>query len=382
MSGTEHGWLPDCVYTGEKFESGLAFFADALGRITRFSREPADLAAARRLAGQAALPGLVNAHSVAPARLQRGRGDERALPPLTADDAYDAARLAFVEMLGAGITCVGEFCSGEGGESLLRAAHDVGIRIALFVREADAPRLIEQRSYPADEAWIGLALPDSAALSPDQLKVAGAFAHAQRLRVHARLGDAAGKPVLGRLAEHGLVDKRFTAIGAAAWTDEDIKVLGAARAMAAVCPTTARHFGWPVPPVEKLLAANVAVAVGSGRQVATDLLEEARLLPFAARAAGTALHAATVAGARSLGATGGALEVGRPADFFTVNLLDPSVAGADLGALPANLVVSLRHRAIHEVWVGAKQVIANGRHANQGAIVGKFADLQRRIWSH
>jgi len=51
----ETGWLPDCVYTGEKFEAGLAFFADDLGRITRFSGEPADLAAARRLAGQAAL---------------------------------------------------------------------------------------------------------------------------------------------------------------------------------------------------------------------------------------------------------------------------------------------------------------------------------------
>src|SRR6185312_8381772 len=27
----ELGWLPDCVYTGEKFEPGLAFFADAQG---------------------------------------------------------------------------------------------------------------------------------------------------------------------------------------------------------------------------------------------------------------------------------------------------------------------------------------------------------------
>ena len=41
----EGGWLPDLVYTGETFEAGLAFFADATGRITRFSREPADLAA-------------------------------------------------------------------------------------------------------------------------------------------------------------------------------------------------------------------------------------------------------------------------------------------------------------------------------------------------
>src|SRR5689334_8911946 len=42
-SSGEAGWLPDCVYTGEKFEYGVAFFADAVGRISRFSREPADL---------------------------------------------------------------------------------------------------------------------------------------------------------------------------------------------------------------------------------------------------------------------------------------------------------------------------------------------------
>src|SRR4051812_47639376 len=40
----ELGWLPDCVYTGEKFEAGMAFFADAQGRVSRFSREPKDLA--------------------------------------------------------------------------------------------------------------------------------------------------------------------------------------------------------------------------------------------------------------------------------------------------------------------------------------------------
>ena len=76
-AAAEAGWLPDCVYTEGKFESGLAFFADDLGRITRFSREPADLAAARRMPGQAALPGLVNGHSQAFQRALRGHPDRR-----------------------------------------------------------------------------------------------------------------------------------------------------------------------------------------------------------------------------------------------------------------------------------------------------------------
>jgi len=102
----ETGWLPDCVYTGDKFEAGLAFFADDLGHITRFSREAADLAAARRLGGQAALPGLVNAHSQAWQRVLRGRAGPadraaavQAAARLTPTDLYDAARMAFMEML-------------------------------------------------------------------------------------------------------------------------------------------------------------------------------------------------------------------------------------------------------------------------------------------
>src|SRR5439155_20464629 len=108
--------LPDCVYTGEKFETGLAFFADAVGRITRFSREPADLATARRLEGQAALPGLVNAHSHAFQRVLRGRTEqrakeavERALARLSDEDIFDTARMVFMKMLLAGVICVGEF---------------------------------------------------------------------------------------------------------------------------------------------------------------------------------------------------------------------------------------------------------------------------------
>src|SRR4029434_5695896 len=104
-----------------------------------------------------------------------------------------------------------------------------------------------------------------------------------------------------------------------------------------------------------------------------DLLKDARLLEYHLRVlreqrtglaadGPTALfHAATVTGARSLGATSGALEVGRPADFFTVNLYDPSIAGADPETLLANILFSMERRAIRDVWVGARQRISNGR---------------------
>jgi hypothetical protein len=46
----ETGWLADFVYHGGEFHSGVAMFAGADGRITRFSREPDDLQRSRRLA--------------------------------------------------------------------------------------------------------------------------------------------------------------------------------------------------------------------------------------------------------------------------------------------------------------------------------------------
>jgi formimidoylglutamate deiminase len=448
---TESGWLPDCVYTGEKFETGLAFFADAVGRITRFSREPADLAAARRLEGQAALPGLVNTHSHAFQRVLRGRGDarnreahERAIGRLNEEDVFDTARMVFMEMLLSGITCVGEFHylhqNADGtpladpnqlAREIIRGAHDVGIRISLlkvayargdyrgaaaaapgrfrtaaadqFVRETETLRVAMEKEFPADEAWLGVGAHSVAKVPAEYFKTIATYARTHRMRVHAHLSTRAeentaciaeyGRTPVAVLAEHGLLDKRFTAIDAIHLSDDDVKVLGTARATVCACPISEHMLGLGAAPIEKLVAAGAGIALGSDGHGQIDLLKEARLLEFHLRntrqqravfgtAPATALfHAATVTGARSLGATSGALEVGRPADFFTVNLYDPSIAGADPEVLLANIVFALERRAIRDVWVGARQRVANGRHAFHGPIVGRFVDVQRRIWA-
>jgi formimidoylglutamate deiminase len=448
---TEMGWLPDCVYTGEKFETGLAFFADAVGRITRFSREPADVAAARRLEGQAALPGLVNVHSHAFLRALRGRTEQRPLETyerlvagISDEEVFDAARMAFLEMLLSGITCVGEFQylhhASDGApypdpnhisREIIRAARDVGIRIALlrvaftranfraangsaparfgsanaeqFLRETEALRVEMEKSVPADEAWLGVAADSLAHVPIDQFKAIATYARAQRMRLHAHVSTSEaeniacvaeyGRTPIALLAEHGVVDKRFTAVDAIHLTDDEVKLMGTARATICACPTSEYTLGLGSAPVEKLLSAGAGVGLGTDGHGQIDLLKDARLLEFRLRAArqkrsgiandpSTALfHAATVTGARSLGATGGALEVGRPADFFTVNLNDPSIVGADPETLLANILFSLERRAIREVWVGARQRIANGRHPLHGPIVGRFVDAQRRVWS-
>src|SRR5437763_853151 len=72
-------WLPELLYTGGRFERGLALVCDEAGRITHLTRDYQTLATrVVRLPQRALLPGLVNAHSHSFQRGIRGRTEHRA----------------------------------------------------------------------------------------------------------------------------------------------------------------------------------------------------------------------------------------------------------------------------------------------------------------
>ncbi|MDT7605078.1 MAG: hypothetical protein QOF61_3075 [Acidobacteriota bacterium] len=90
---------------------------------------------------------------------------------------------------------------------------------------------------------------------------------------------------------------------------------------------------------------------------------------------------ATLHGASSIAVPSGELASGLAADFFTVDLGDPSIAGAGKDDLLPAVVFSLTRAAVREVCVGGRLVVEEGRHRAQGEIVERFAALQRRLWS-
>jgi formimidoylglutamate deiminase len=191
------------------------------------------------------------------------------------------------------------------------------------------------------------------------------------------------------LDREGILDQRFTAVHAIHVTAEEIFALGRAGATVCACPTTERNLGDGTVPAERLLQAGAAVAVGSDSNVQIDLLEDARALEYHLRMANlerailTApqlFSCATAAGARSLGAPGGALEEGRAADFFTVALDDPSLAGADRESLLAHVVFSAERSAVRDVAVDGKLVVRDGRHPHGEDIVRDFARVQEELW--
>lgn len=476
---TATAWLPDWLYVDGAFVSGLALCCDASGNVARFSREPADLARAHRLPGQALVPGLVNAHSHAFQRMIRGRVEQpspagvrdtfwtwregmyRAALMLDAEGAYDVARLAFLEMLLCGVTAVGEFhylhrapdgsAYADDGDRLawetIRAARDVGLRIALlrtayhrggpgrelaggqvrfrtgppdeFLRETDALREELHAPIAAGEVRIGIAPHSIRAVELDALRALLLGARERGLPAHLHAAEQPaevegciaeyGAPPVRLLAREGLLGPDVTLVHAIHVEPDEIEAVGAAGATVCACPSTERNLGDGVIPADAYLRAGAHLALGSDSQTQCELLEDARQLEFHLRlaqlrrlvlpglsapsaAAGAQetrealarrlLRCATESGARALGLPGGELRLGGPADFFTVDLRDPGLAGSDESpdAVLNAIVWGTTRAAIRNVCVGGRLQVRDGRHADAVDIIERFRERQTQLW--
>ena len=453
-------WLPDLLYTNGRFTSDVAVICDE--KIVRLC--PAEEATnAIRLNNRALLPGLVNAHSHAFQRVIRGRTERRsqyttdsfwtwreqmyaAANRLTPEEIYSASRMAFLEMALTGITAVGEFHylhhAPDGSpysdpnlleREVIRAAHDVGIRIALlrvayaragYQREPDQQQIRFIESSPeiylknleqllaapelkTGEAWVGVAPHSVRAVPLDYLKTVVEFAKARGLVVHMHVAEQTAEVAacieeyrrspVALLETEDLLSEYFTAVHAIHVTSKAVEAFARSGAKVCACPTTERNLGDGVVPVDEYFNEGVPVSLGTDSQIQIDLLEDARELEYHLRLqrmsrnvlatdntddtdqsalARRLFECATVNGASSIGVAGGSLKVGAPADFFTVDLDDPSIAGATPENLLANIVFSLSRTAIRDVIVGGKTIVADGRHAQQDEIVSAFRSIQ------
>ena len=475
-------WLPSLLFTGGKFESGLALVCDSSGEIVRVAR--ADQLTAEkqmRLSHRAMLPGMINAHSHAFQRVLRGRTEYRAssrdsfwtwremmysaATRLTPEDVYDASRMAFLEMASSGITAVGEFHylhhAPDGApyddpnllaKEVIRAAGDVGLRIALlsvayarsgFKTDANPQqvRFIEKdpeiylknlesliaEVSPSISAWVGLAPHSVRAVPLGYLHEVVGFANTHNLKVHMHVAEQPAevsacveeyqRTPAALLETEGLLSDRFTAVHAIHVTPKAIPSFARSGAIVCACPTTERNLGDGVVPADEYFKHGVQICLGTDSHAQIDLLEDARELEYHlrlqkleravldggnptvregasdpdnktgtlpdGRASDTAsllFDCATINGARSIGGPGGSLEPGRPADFFTVDLDDPSIAGASIENLLPAIVFGSSRAAIREVIVGGKPIVSEGRHLIQEDVVERFNELQKRLW--
>jgi len=268
-------------------------------------------------------------------------------------------------------------------------------------------------------AWAGVAPHSTRAVPLTDLRAINDYAARHGLPVHMHVSEQPAentacvaeyrRPPVTLLADEGLLHERFTAVHAVHVTIAEARALAAARSIVCACPTTERNLGDGVVPADLFFDAGVRVSLGTDSHTQIDLMEDARELEYHLRLqkleravlaqsgnqsgeetgtddsplpalAARLFDCATRHGAASIGAPGGKLTANGAADFFTVDLNDPSIAGASADDLLPAMVFSLARTAIRDVFVGGEPIVADGRHPAREEIVRRFAALQRRLW--
>lgn len=276
-----------------------------------------------------------------------------------------------------------------------------------FIADTEALRSSAPVLFPDAKASVAVAPHSVRALPLDYVREVAAYAKSSDLPLHMHVSEQPGeideclaehgvRPV-ELLRDHGLLNSRFTGIHAIHVTEAEVHALGHAGAGVCACPTSERNLGDGAVPADRLAKNAVGICFGSDSNIQIDLLEDARLLEYHLRMnrleravlappsgksalAQRLFENATETGAVALGTPVGALEIGKPADFFAVDLNDPSVAGADPASLLNHIVFSLERTAIREVCVAGEMLIQDGHHGREERIIRDFGELQRRLW--
>jgi formimidoylglutamate deiminase len=202
------------------------------------------------------------------------------------------------------------------------------------------------------------------------------------------------------LADHGILSAGTTLVHAIHLTAAEYKAVAAVGTTICCCPTTERNLGDGIFPADLAARLGISVAFGTDSQAQIDILEDARQMEYHLRLrdqqrgildasaredwasrepiGASLFRSATANGYSSLGLDGGTLAVGQPADFFTVDLEDLSILGADSESLLSQAVFALAKSAIRDVAVQGRLVLEDGRHGQEDEIRSRYIAVQRR----
>ena len=426
---------PELVLTETGLASGRVVTIDG-GRIASIEPlerlRPGDVA----LAGKALLPGTVNAHCHTFQSLLRGLGDDldfmgwrdRVLYPFSQRLSRRAialgASFAFAEMLLHGATtCVDFFYlqddGNENAEAVIEAARAVGIRLVLAramydwegaparYREtvADATRRTRELMTAHRRAETTLIQPaphSPHGASPAMIRAGWELAEDEDTRFHIHVAEGQyegertrrehGATPIRYLDGLGVLGPRMIGVHCVWLDDEEVRLMGARRAALAYCPSSNMFLGDGITRVPELLAAGVRVALGTDggctnnrlsvfeEMRMTSLLQRVRLLDGGAIDAATVFGLGTRSGAEVLGLEAGVLAPGAFADLVAVDLDDASLHPRT--DVLKSIVYAMSPRAVTDVWVHGRRVVARGRlvTVDAGALLASVREVTRG-WS-
>jgi 5-methylthioadenosine/S-adenosylhomocysteine deaminase len=381
--------------------------------------------------GRVVLPGLINAHTHAPMVLFRGLADDLPLMQWLEEHIFPAearhvdeefvrwgTRLACLEMLRGGTTTFADMYYFE--DVIAEEAERCGIRAVLGETLIDFPApdhatWDEAVAYTRRFAqrWRGHprvtpAVAPHAAYTVSEEHLAAAHRLAEELDVPLlihlaedraeieRVRERTGRSSIALLDGLGLLDDRMVAAHVV-WPTADEVVLLARRGVGvAHCPQSNMKIAAGVAPVPAMIAAGVAVGVGTdgaGSNNDLDLWEEvdtaAKLHKLTAAdptvlPAREALAMATREGARALHMDDriGSLEPGKRADLIVVGAGGLHQVPQDPAANPYSfLVYATKAHDVETVIVDGRVVVRDGRvlTLDEGEVRRRAAELRAVI---
>ncbi|WP_323814643.1 TRZ/ATZ family hydrolase [Cellvibrio sp. NN19] len=383
------------------------------------------------LNSHALIPGLVNAHGHAAMSLLRGYADDQPLHTWLNDHIWptesrwvgeefvrDGTQLAMAEMIKSGTTCFADmyFFPEQAAQVCLEAKMRSQISFPIF-------DFGTAWGLGADDYFTkGLALHDSLrgsdhiniafgphapyTVSDAPLQKIAVLAQEMDMPVQIHLHETAfeieeslkqyGKRPSQRLMELGLLSSLTQCVHMTQIAESDINILQQTGAHVIHCPESNLKLASGFCPIDKLQKAGINVALGTDGAASNndlDLFSELKTAALLAKAvagdaaavdAHTALHMATLNGAKALGMEEkiGSLEVGKFADITAIDL-------SGLGAQPlynpaSQLVYTHAGQAVTHVWVQGKALLSNRQlqTLDEREILGKANWWRKQIAAH
>jgi formiminoglutamate deiminase len=350
------------------------------------------------------------------------------------DDVEAVAALAFAEMLETGFTRVGEFHylhhdpagrpyadPAEMAVRIVAAAAATGIGLTLlptFYAHATfggAPRTPGQRRFVTDPdgfarlvdatrrataglpgAVVGVAPHSLRAVTPDELRAVVPLAAGGPVHVHVaeqtrEVDDClawCGRRPVEWLLDHQPVGEHWCLVHATHTTAAEREAVAARAAVVGLCPVTEANLGDGVFDARAFRDAGGRFAVGTDSNVLIDAAGELRQLEYSQRltvrgrnvlapgaggSTGRALFdAAHRAGSQALGASGGGLAAGEPADVVALAPDHPTLLTRDGDALLDGWIFAARVGAVDAVWARGRRVVVGGRHVAREEVERRF----------
>jgi formimidoylglutamate deiminase len=408
--------------------------------------------------GGIAIPAMSNVHSHAHQRLMQGLA-ERAGPGadsfwtwretmygfalrLGPEDLEAVAAQAYVEMLKAGFSVVGEFqylhhqpsgaaydAPAELSLRCLAAAEQAGIAITMLPTLyahggfGGQPPAEGQRRFINDaESFLAIVAALQSACSASPLRRLGISPHSLRAVSRALLTEVlqslpsdapvhihvaeqvkevqdclawcGRRPVETLLASFD-ISPRWCAIHATHMTAVETVGLAASRAVAGLCPTTEANLGDGIFPATDFMGVGGRIAIGSDSHITISAAEDLRMLEYSQRlrdrtrnalAAGpgastgrTLFEAALRGGAQSMAQPVGAIARGMRADICVLDADHPALCGRAGDAALDSWIFAGGNAVVKDMFVAGRQVVKDRAHVCEREIATRFRSAVRRL---